>query len=416
MGIRTLVSLAIGALTLGLVSAGAQELPSGGSAQGTWTPPACEGIFTDVPCTSQFAAWIEQFSRDGITSGCATGLYCPDTAVTRRQMAVFVERAMRGSAAWMPFTMKVFAVRKGDGTPDPAASGQALLDAFSSLPSAGPDTPWLIDVGPGVFDLGSEGIWLHSYCRLRGAGQDSTIIRSSSSSEVLRVASHTTVEGLTVESAGAADAGDTIYAYHAAPVVLRDVTVRSNGASYAEAIVIEHSEVLLERCNVAANGPAQNVGVKTFGDTSLTTLRDVVIAVGPGTSYQTGINHANGSPLTLERVRIVVDGSLSGTIATSAVSIQNSPATITELIASVTGGPSNTRGIMCQSATEPRTIDIHRSTINAISATIYTSAQFTVRVGASQLAGGPVNPAGGTITCLGVYDENYASAGTAVCP
>ena len=69
-----------------------------------YTPPACvPGVpFSDVTCTTGFDAWIEQFGRDGITTGCGGGLYCPGTPVTRDQMAVFIERAMRGTLNWTP--------------------------------------------------------------------------------------------------------------------------------------------------------------------------------------------------------------------------------------------------------------------------------------------------------------------------
>ncbi len=70
-----------------------------------YVPPACTGVFTDVACPGGFAVnWIEKFYADGITSGCnaAPLEYCPDASVTRAQMAVFVERAMRGTGAWSP--------------------------------------------------------------------------------------------------------------------------------------------------------------------------------------------------------------------------------------------------------------------------------------------------------------------------
>ena len=50
-------------------------------------------IFTDVPVGSFAADWIEQLAIEGITSGCGGGNYCPDSDVTRDQMAVFLVRA-----------------------------------------------------------------------------------------------------------------------------------------------------------------------------------------------------------------------------------------------------------------------------------------------------------------------------------
>jgi VWFA-related protein len=59
-----------------------------------YTPPAASGIFTDVPTTYWAADWIEQLYLEGITTGCGIDppRYCPDSSVTRAQMAVFIVR------------------------------------------------------------------------------------------------------------------------------------------------------------------------------------------------------------------------------------------------------------------------------------------------------------------------------------
>ncbi|MBI5842518.1 MAG: cadherin domain-containing protein [Chloroflexi bacterium] len=46
--------------------------------------------FTDVPSDYWAAAWIKQLAAEGITGGCGSGNYCPDSSVTRAQMAVFL--------------------------------------------------------------------------------------------------------------------------------------------------------------------------------------------------------------------------------------------------------------------------------------------------------------------------------------
>ncbi len=54
-------------------------------------PPVTTGTgFADVPASHWAAAWIKQLAAEGITSGCGGGNYCPDTAVSRAQMAVFL--------------------------------------------------------------------------------------------------------------------------------------------------------------------------------------------------------------------------------------------------------------------------------------------------------------------------------------
>jgi hypothetical protein len=53
-------------------------------------PPATGTMFTDVPLSHFAAAYIEEFARQGHTAGCAPSLYCPEQAVSRGQMAVFL--------------------------------------------------------------------------------------------------------------------------------------------------------------------------------------------------------------------------------------------------------------------------------------------------------------------------------------
>jgi len=65
-------------------------------------PPATGTKFADVPSGYWSAAWIEQLAKDGITGGCGGSNYCPDTSVTRAQMAIFLLRAKHGSGYTPP--------------------------------------------------------------------------------------------------------------------------------------------------------------------------------------------------------------------------------------------------------------------------------------------------------------------------
>jgi hypothetical protein len=86
-----------------------------------YAPPACTGDFADVACPSLFADWIEQLAAEGVTAGCGGGLYCPDAAVTRRQMAVFLLKTKEGS-----------------GYAPPPATG-----VFDDVPAGDPFAPWI---------------------------------------------------------------------------------------------------------------------------------------------------------------------------------------------------------------------------------------------------------------------------------
>ncbi|MBK9210201.1 MAG: S-layer homology domain-containing protein [Anaerolineales bacterium] len=66
----------------------------------SYTPPAISGNtgFADVAVDHWAAAWIKQLAAEGITSGCGAGNYCPDSTVTRAQMAIFLLKAKNGSS------------------------------------------------------------------------------------------------------------------------------------------------------------------------------------------------------------------------------------------------------------------------------------------------------------------------------
>jgi uncharacterized protein (DUF1800 family) len=76
--------------------------------------------FADVAQANPYHAPVETIIRDGITSGCGGGNYCPNSSVTRAQMAVFLLRAEHGSAYVPPAaTGTVFAdVHQGDFAAD----------------------------------------------------------------------------------------------------------------------------------------------------------------------------------------------------------------------------------------------------------------------------------------------------------
>lgn len=86
--------------------------------------PATGTAFPDVPASNPFARWIEELAREGVTGGCGGGLYCPDSPVTRQQMAVFLLKTLEGST-YAP----------------PACAGD-----FDDVPCPGQFTNWIEDL------------------------------------------------------------------------------------------------------------------------------------------------------------------------------------------------------------------------------------------------------------------------------
>ena len=76
---------------------------------GDFSPPAAMGnVFLDVAAHDFAAAFIEQLFIDGITPGCGNNHYCPNNAVTRAQMAVFLLRSKHGAGYIPPPATGVF--------------------------------------------------------------------------------------------------------------------------------------------------------------------------------------------------------------------------------------------------------------------------------------------------------------------
>ena len=91
-----------------------------------YTPPPCTvAVFTDVPCSSGFAPWINELVAENITTGCGTGIYCPTDPVKRQQMAVLLLKTLAGT-----------------GYAPPAC----VTPTFTDVPCASPFAPWIYDL------------------------------------------------------------------------------------------------------------------------------------------------------------------------------------------------------------------------------------------------------------------------------
>ena len=85
---------------------------------GCEAPPASTEIsvdFLDVPPAHQFHDQVNTVARNGVTAGCGGGNYCPDTPVTRAQMAVFLLKAKFGAGYVAPGHRHRLLRRPGSG-------------------------------------------------------------------------------------------------------------------------------------------------------------------------------------------------------------------------------------------------------------------------------------------------------------
>ncbi|HEY1250583.1 MAG TPA: FG-GAP-like repeat-containing protein [Thermoanaerobaculia bacterium] len=73
-----------------------------------YQPPACSGVFSDVPCPGPFTNWIEQLALQGVTGGCGGGNFCPERPVSRAEVAVFLLKTLNGENYTPPAATGIF--------------------------------------------------------------------------------------------------------------------------------------------------------------------------------------------------------------------------------------------------------------------------------------------------------------------
>lgn len=112
--------------------------------------------FSDVPTSAFYHTAVDWIVARAITAGCAVGLYCPDNAVTRGQMAVFLQKeGLALTPIFIGSQQEGFAPITWSAqpnlcqTPDhtPSFPQRAFLTAHASVqsPAAGP-TDWAHNV------------------------------------------------------------------------------------------------------------------------------------------------------------------------------------------------------------------------------------------------------------------------------
>ena len=58
------------------------------------SPAPAQATFSDVPLSHPFSQYVEALAASGITAGCGQGKFCPDSPLTRGEMAVFLAKAL----------------------------------------------------------------------------------------------------------------------------------------------------------------------------------------------------------------------------------------------------------------------------------------------------------------------------------
>jgi hypothetical protein len=306
-------------------------------------------------------------------------------------------------------------------------SGDALRAAIDGITDG---KTWLVQVEPGVYDLGSTALTLKPGIHLRGSGEKTTTLRSavdSSTSGTVVGASDAELSALTVENIGGGSYSIALYS-DAPDFDFHDLTATARGSDfisfaislrnakgtfesvrafaysdfYATGFYCVSCTVNLTESHAEARGAGRSRGIYVGGGS--VSLRNVdSSAVGGGDNW--GV-YADGN-VTL----VNVEASASGGSQSVGLYVGDGNGNARNSMLSATGAMTN-EGISSQGDGTPRLLTVENSVLAGTSASVRRGSFFTVRIGQSQLFG-PVTQADtstGKYACIGNYDGDFAPA------
>jgi hypothetical protein len=347
-------------------------------------------------------------------------------------------------------TIVIVSPKPGD---TPQTNGTALLNNLAGI-IADASNPYLIKLGPGIYDIGTSSLQMKPYVDVEGSGENTTIITGSidsGSSGVVRGASNAEIRFLTVRNIGGGSNAVAIYNTSASPKItnvtvsasdgtsnygvyngsssptmtnvtvfvsggestegvinfssspwMTDVTVSASGEGFNFAVDNYSSSPTMTNVTASASGGELNVGVSNSSSSS-PTMTNVSASASGGSNTNVGVLNSSSSP-TMRNVTASASG---GSIFNVGVSNGSSSPTMTNVTASASGG-NNSCGVNSVSS---GTIMINNSVIKGSTNTIYNAANTTTLVGNTKLDGSSVANSG-ALTCVGAYNGNYVALNT----
>lgn len=272
-------------------------------------------------------------------------------------------------------------------------NGTALSNTLASITDASAINPYLLHIEPGVYDLITGTLPMKEYVDIEGSGEDVTTITAAGTvstedalwpKSTLLGADNAELRFLTIRNTGGNENAVAIYNRETSPR-LTHVTVLASGG-FSQTLGVFNNGGAARMSDMTINVTHGGLGVFIFRGASSMLTNVAITASGAGCAFGIKINLS--SPI----IR-------NSTITSSCIGIEVNDFNDTPPWNVVT---IDTSQIHSQGSTLVNNIDWPGMT--------------TVRIGASQLAGGDIITVTSNITflCAGVYDENYVlSAG---CP
>jgi hypothetical protein len=264
-----------------------------------------------------------------------------------------------------------------------AANGTALINALTAITATSAE-PYVLKLGPGVYDVQGTSVQMKEYVDIEGSGEKTTKITGTIGSETSSPSSGT------VQGANNAE--------------LRFLTVENTGTG-TNAVAILNSSSSPSIMHVTATASAGNNNYGIYNTDSSPKMTDVSATGEGGAGTNAGVYNSNGYPVM---TNVIATG--SGGTWTYGVYNDYFNLTMTNVIA-IGSGVVNGYGIYNNAGG----VIINHSVINGPTP-IHNGGAAVTRVVYTQLDGLAVENSGGTLTCVGAYDGGYSALGTNCLP
>ncbi len=221
--------------------------------------------------------------------------------------------------------------------------------AIDSIPTSGLNMPsssnrYLIVIGPGVYDIGSDQIVMREWVSIMGSGRETTKITGmvstglrDDSSAVVVGSDNVALTNLSIENMGGDDYSTAIYNYNKSPRVER-VSAHAQGGSVINTGMQneEAASPAMTNVSVTASGGITATGLALHKTTSAIT--NVTATGSGGTVSNLGVTMAFANP-TMTNITAEAFG--SGTSTSTAVNLSQSSPIMTDVVAEASGSRIN---------------------------------------------------------------------------
>jgi hypothetical protein len=206
----------------------------------------------------------------------------------------------------------------------PLESGTRLLEALAGIGDATAESPRLLFVEPGIYDLGTTQLAMKPYVSIAGAGKNVTGIRGAAK-EVVLTAANTELRDLSILST-LQDGGSATYTgaialrSTASGVVLRNLAARTSVTTHGSFAMLVSGSLRIENVEATAHSSAATDSVQAFTCWQCTAriLDSEFVATG-GASTQAvelrGASTPTGAHLQVTVSRTRAQASGGGTVA-----------------------------------------------------------------------------------------------------